>query len=94
MGSCRRRCQSLLHDLQNSYAKVKDEWPDTLNESHALLCNWRTDRSVYLQEIQDDGISFYKEDGKEEMHAQPRGNRRGFNRDNMCDRCGNKGHIA
>ena len=83
MGADRRRYGSLIEDLENQYAKTKEQWPQTLTDAYALLCNWRQDRRNILNAIEettgisyamasDDAIPSHRADSREGVDPQGR----------------------
>ena len=63
MGADRKRYTGLITDLENSYSKGQDDWPKSVNDAYALLCNWRVDRGLITPAIQDVGTTFYQQGG-------------------------------
>mmetsp|Transcript_20060 Transcript_20060/g.58035 ORF Transcript_20060/g.58035 Transcript_20060/m.58035 type:complete len:98 (+) Transcript_20060:1118-1411(+) len=73
LGADRQTCKSLIHDLKNSFTKGKNNFPRSIDEAYALMCNWNTNKSVSIQDIQDAGIIIYQKAGYDNNKKIPTG---------------------
>ena len=95
--------ESYVEDLQNDYLQGINNYPQTLNESYKILCNWTSKPKNYQHLLGNnvdrvnltvDGVSVTEDDVAMMVSENKNTNKGKYMASKKCYNCNKMGHIS